>query len=184
MKKIIIAVCSLIITLLLVLIGVSLLNKQEEGQMESKFNEIEEVKYDEILSKEGKQIYYYYQPTCGYCNKLKPTIVEFYEALEKSKSDVSFNKIDMSKEENFNAWYDWEAHKEKFGDLSSDAKDNPDYKFEPKDLVSVEDLKISGTPSLVYVEDGKIKEFKVGNDDIAIVLDNIAKNNQIDFTSK
>ncbi len=184
MKKIVIGVCSLIIILLLLLIGLGLVNnnkeKKESQKIEESFQQIKEVKYDEILSKEGNQLYYYYQPNCGYCNELKPTIVEFYSKLDDS-TNVSFNRIDMSKEENEEGWYDWDAHHEKYGTTSDDPKDNPNYKFEAEDLQTVNDVKISGTPSIVYVKDGKIQEFKIGNNDIMALLDNISKENKIDF---
>ncbi len=184
MKKIVIGICSLIFLLLLILIGLGLVNKSKENKesekIEESFQQIEEVKYDEILAKGGNQIYYYYQPNCGYCNKLKPTIVEFYSKLDDD-SNVSFNRIDMSKEENLSAWYDWENHHEKYGESSNDPKDNPNYKFESKDLLTVDDVKITGTPSIIYVKDKKIEEFKIGNDDIIALLDVISKENKIDF---
>ncbi len=184
MKKIVIGICSLIFLLLIILIAIGLVNKNKENEenqkIEESFQKIEEVKYDDILSNDGNQIYYYYQPNCGYCNELKPTIVDFYSKLDDS-TNVSFNRIDMSKKENEAGWYDWDEHHEKYGSTSDNPKDNPNYKFEAEDLKTVNDVKITGTPSIVYVKDKKIQEFKIGNDDIKALLDNIAKENKIDF---
>ncbi len=184
MKKFVIAICSLILILLLLLITVVLINKSKEekyhSQIEEKFSKIEEVKYDQILSKEGDQLYYYYQPNCGYCNKLKPSIVEFNDKLNDS-INLSLNKIDMSLEENSNAWYDWDKHHEQYGESSDNPQDNPNYKFTPDKLLTVDDVKITGTPTILYVKDKKIEAFKIGNDDILALLSDISKENGIDF---
>ncbi len=185
MKKFVIGISSLILILILILAFIGLGNKSKEQKKENiiqeKFEAIKEVQYDDIFTKEGNQLYYYYQPNCGYCNKLKPTIVEFYTKLEESDADLGFNKIDMAKKENLDGWYDWEAHHEKYGDSSNNPLDNPNYKENPADLLTVDDVKITGTPTILYVKDNQVQTFEIGNDEITSVLNKLAKEYKIDF---
>lgn len=127
------------------------------------------ITYDQIFDdSEGKNYYYYYQTSCSHCQALKLTMTNFYLDLDSSED---FYIIDMLADENQDAWYDWEEHAEIYGADSNDPSQNPNYTSDPAYMQSVEDIEITGTPTLVVTENGVVTEYLVGNDSIQALVE-------------
>ncbi len=157
MKKIIISLGFLVVILVAVVGGVGVY-----AQKYSLYNVQERVKYDEILDGDTPTIYYYYQDTCHYCNNIKPQVKEFASLINETPG-IEFKVVDMKDPDNTEAWYDWEAHDKKYGENTSPTL-NPDYKSEASEMKTINDVKITGTPSAVYVKDGEIVDYEAGKD--------------------
>ncbi len=112
---------------------------------------------DDIFNQDGRNIYYFYQVDCAHCKALKPRIQEFNEAIEST--DLNFYLVDMAKDENSGSWYEGEDY----------TKDE-NYKSNPSDIKSIDDLSIVGTPSILTVEDGKATNYGVGSSQILDIL--------------
>ncbi len=169
---------ALIITIVaLLFVGVGLLLFLSVTEY-SIYDDQEKIRYDEILDGENPTIYYYYQESCGFCNSIKDQISSYAQITNKT-DNLDFKIIDMAADKNNAAWYDWETHNETYGE-NTDAKLNPDYKYDPADMSTVDDVKITGTPSIIYVEDGDIKEYGVGIE-VFDVLDAVNEEYGIDF---
>lgn len=127
------------------------------------YTDAEHANYTQVLEPTGeKTIYYYYQSDCEYCNSIKDQVTDVYEA-SLSANGLQVMLVDMKETENQAAWYDWTEHREKFGEESKDPNDNPDYVSDPAKMKSVDDIKITGTPSMLYVdEEGNVIDFEIG----------------------
>ncbi len=126
---------------------------------------------DDIFKKDGKNIYYFYQEQCSHCNDAKPELLKFKDANDKAKTDVEFNIVDMADAKNQDLWYQ-----------GTDYTTDKNYKSEAADIKSLDDLQIIGTPSMIYVEDGKVKDYQVGNDAIYQMVNEISKDLGLDVT--
>ncbi len=120
------------------------------------------IKYDEIQNYEGTNIIYYYQSDCHYCNSIKDQIADFEEALE-GINGYSMYLVDMKDSYNSVAWYDWAAHNATFGE-NTPATVNPDFIYDPALMDSYKDVEVTGTPTMVLVEDGEITQYAIGGD--------------------
>lgn len=176
MKRLMIVIMFFLLASTGVLVGMS---AKENKSIYKLYDEQESVTYDEILDSETPTIYYYYQDSCHFCNSIKDQMTEYAQKINAT-DNLDFKLIDLEASKNANAWYDWATHNKIYGE-DTPATDNPDYIYKPEDMHSVEDVKITGTPGLVYVEDGDIKEYAVGLD-IFDVLDKIDKEYNIDMT--
>lgn len=175
MKKMVISIVILSLLVFLGLITAIIMpSLSGKATVSNLYKIVNKVNYDDVLSKDGNQLYYYYQETCAHCKELKPTIVRFYNAIEESGADLELNIVDMGDSNNEDGWYDWQSHGEKYGEDSNDPKDNPDYKYEAKDLKTIDDIKITGTPSIIYVKDGEVKRFEIG-DNVSKLLEELTK---------
>ncbi|MFV0288225.1 MAG: thioredoxin fold domain-containing protein [Mycoplasmatales bacterium] len=139
----------------------------------------ENVDYDEVLDDAEPTLYYYYQNTCHYCNNIKPQVKQFAALINKTDG-INFKVVDMKDKDNTNAWYDWKTHNEKYGEKTA-ATLNPDYKSEASEMKTVDDIEITGTPSVVYVKDGIIEDYEVGKD-VFKAFDKVEEEFGIDYT--
>ncbi len=149
----------ILILILIVLIGGLFVIGQKEAKADEEANKLytesQSVTSDQIFSQSGKNIYYFYKEECSYCNEAKPELLKFKNANDEAKTELGFNIVDMDAEANKNLWYTGE-----------DYKTDPNYKSNPSDIKTIDDLQIIGTPSMIYVEDGVVKEYLVGNAEI------------------
>lgn len=140
LKTVIISLC---VAVLVLTTGLYLATK-------NKFNlytDAAHVNYNEVLDDvETPTIYYYYQDTCHFCNSIKDQVTELYLASEKS-SEINLKLVDVKSAENKDAW------------TSDSAYDPANY-----DLSNVENIEISGTPTMILVEQGEVVDYKVGAD--------------------
>lgn len=105
------------------------------------------VKYNEVLDdKTTPTIYYYYQDTCHFCNSIKDQVTNLYQATENNDK-INLKLVDVKSADNANAW-------------AKDESYNPD----AVDMTNPENIKIKGTPSMIYVENGKVVEYESGPD--------------------
>ncbi len=103
---------------------------------------------DEVLEKTGnKTVYYYYQDTCHYCNSIKDQVTNLQQATTK-KAGVDFKMVDMKDSKNQTLWIE---------------ESDPKYIDDPKELDVVDDIRVVGTPTMLYVdEDGKVIDYQMG----------------------
>ncbi len=165
MKKVIIG----LIVLLVVLCG-SMFAIKFVSNKNSLYNRATVATVDDVFTKEGKNIYYFYQTTCHYCNNIKGEVTKFYDALEDKKVGIEFNIVDMQDDANTPEWYDGD-------DYTTDT----DYKSDPSDIKSLKDLDIVGTPTMVYVEDKEVKAYEVGPK-VFDLMDKLIKENDLKIT--
>ncbi len=143
---------------------------------ENIYKELEHVTYTEVLDDEKPTVYYYYQSTCHYCESIKGEMTRLKNAIPED-SEFSIKLIDMKDGTNSNARYDWNAHDKEFG-ANTPASDNPDYISDPAKMTSINDIKVTGTPTMIYVKDNKVIDYQVGKSifellDTAILDQNI-----------
>lgn len=110
------------------------------------YKELESVNYTEVFDDDKPTIYYFYKKTCHYCSSIKDQVTKFVNAIP-TDSELQLKLVDMNGIVNSNAMVD----KGEAGLTSEN--------FEQ--IKSVDDIKIVGTPSMMYVKDGKVKDFKV-----------------------
>lgn len=165
MKKVIIS----LVVLLVVLSG-SMFAIKVVSDKNSLYNRATVATVDDIFTKDGNNIYYFYQTTCHYCNNIKGEVTKFYDALEDKNAGIEFNIVDMQDDSNTPEWYD--------GD---DYTTDPDYKSDPNNIKSLKDLDIVGTPTMIYVEDKKVKEYEVGPN-VFDLMDTLIKDNNLGIT--
>lgn len=123
------------------------------------------VSYESILdNKDDHVFYYFYQEDCAHCIDLKPTMNEFYSDIEGS--DIEFETIDMADSSNLDGWYDWDKLHEKYGEDATPS-DDPNYTSNPSDMKDISDIKITGTPTMIEVDNGSVESYLIGEDEIA-----------------
>ncbi len=106
----------------------------------------EHVKYDEVLDdKTTPTLYYYYQDTCHFCNSIKDQVTDLYLAAEDT-DQFNVKLVDVKSSTNVDAWAD------------------ENYDLETADFSNPANIQISGTPAMIYVEDGQVVEYKTGSD--------------------
>lgn len=155
MKKIIIIILSLLCLMFIFLITINI----------NKFNlykDQDHVIYDDIFEEENPTIYYYYQSTCHFCNSIKDQISDFAELINE-KEGIEIKLVDMVDYKNQEAWYDWDNHDKKYGKGTS-PKLNPNYIYEEEKMKEIGDIKITGTPTMIYVKNKKVQLYKTGAD--------------------
>lgn len=148
MKKL---VTILLILLVILTLGVSLLSR---GKINI-YTDVEHINYDSVLTEDTSTptIYYYYKDNCGFCNSIKDQVTEMYEAMEE-KGGVQLKMVDMNSTSNADAWYQ--------GDTPADQ--NPDFISDPEEMKTYKDILVQGTPTMILVENGKVLQYKVGQD--------------------
>ncbi len=117
--------------------------------------------YDEVLDSDVPTIYYYYQDTCHFCESIKGEVQKFADVVNE-RDDVNFVLVDMKTAYNQPGWYDWDAHNAKYGEGTSPSE-NPDYISDPKEMKKINDVKITGTPTMIYVKDHEVQDYQIGS---------------------
>ncbi len=143
------------------------------------YNITDNIKYDTVLDLEGTNIVYYYQSTCHYCNSIKDQMKEFTD-LVNDVDGVDVKLVDMLDDYNKAAWYDWEYHNNTYGE-GTPPSDNPDYISDPSQMHEIDDIKVTGTPTMILVEDGEVIDYQVGVD-VFDILEGVADEFNIDYT--
>lgn len=131
------------------------------------YADAEHASYDQVFDESLPTVYYYYQDNCGYCNSIKTQVTDFYEAAE-ANGKVQVKLINMTYSENADAWYDFDSLEETYGSDATPA-DDPYYIRDPKLMVDVDDIKITGTPGMIYVVDGEVVGYGMGIDSFEIM---------------
>lgn len=142
------------------------------------YKTVEKVKYDEVLNAEKPTIYYYYQDTCHFCNSIKGELTKFNDKVINN-DEINFKLVDMKSPSNSNAWYDWDAHNKKYG-KDTPASKNPNYISDPSKMKAVDDIKITGTPTMIYVKNQKVVDYQVGKD-VFKILNQAIKDANLDL---
>ena len=163
MKKLIVGLLSIMAVVILFTVGlVVFMNGEDEYNATNFYSKVPSVVYDEILDSPEDAIYYYYQESCHFCNNVKEQVANFAQQLT-TIDGIDFKVVDMVVAENQNAWYDWASHEANYG-AGTAATLNPNYKDEASEMNEVDDVKITGTPGMIYVQDGEIKDYQIGEE--------------------
>lgn len=178
MKKLI----GCLVGLIVVAIGINFLMPSVRGTADLPF-----INYTSALEQsEEEYLVYFYQETCTFCKQLEPQVIKTYS------EGTSIYVVDMLDETNQSAWYDWTTHHEKYtkeiGEVingervlyegeSYDKYAAATYNIterEGKIVVidneaknnlnptTVDEIEISGTPSILRIKNGKIESFASG----------------------
>lgn len=108
------------------------------------YTDSEKVGYLEVLDdKTTPTVYYYYQDTCHFCNSIKDQVTDMYLAIAQ-RNDINMKLVDARSSANSGVWGD------------------EDYNYETADLTDPNQIKITGTPSMIYVVNGEVKMYKSG----------------------
>lgn len=161
----------LILILIFLIISISAIGVIK-SQARDVYSELEKVNYDQVLEEEKPTIYYYFQTTCHFCESIKGELTKFIDAIPDD-NPVEVKLVDMRATKNTTAWYDWDAHRKKYG-ANSDASANPNYISDPKQMKKIDDIKITGTPTMIYVKDGQVIDYQVGPD-VFKILNNVVE---------
>ncbi len=153
MNKIIMALGALLIVLIG---GIAIANIKVES--ENFYNDAEKIAASDVFSQEGRGIFYFYQDDCSHCQAMKPSMKNFFEAI--NETDVNFYIIDMADETNSDFWYQGE-------DYTTDEN----FTQEPKEIKSINDMQIVGTPTMVTIDDGEVTNYGIGGTAIFDILD-------------
>jgi len=98
---------------------------------------------EEVLTQEDSEyVVYFYSSTCGYCQELNPTLSSM---LEKEQVPYPFYNIEVSNYQN----------------LFHPSGTKPDAKW-----MNENEIAIAGTPTLMYIKDGKVIEDFIGSGEI------------------
>lgn len=151
----------LIVLLVGFLISVTLIAVNLNANVTNIYEEQEHVKYDEVLNSSTPTIYYYYQKDCHFCNSIKDQITAFVSVVNETEG-IDFKMVDLKDNYNQPAWYDWSTHNQKY--TPNDAKSNPNYIYEAQKMKKIDDIKITGTPTMIYVKDKEVQDYEVGGD--------------------
>lgn len=151
-KKVLIASVSIIVVLVVLIGGLASVMIYSSVTADKVYKQANSIKGSEVLSLKGKNIYYYYQPDCHYCDNVKPDVTKFSDEIKKY--DVGFNVIDMADSKNSDYWYS--------SDKYDNAFDDPTYKKTPQEIKSVNDIKIAGTPTMIYADGSTVKSVNMG----------------------
>lgn len=105
---------------------------------------------------DGQNLYYFYQDDCHFCNEIKPQMADFFYS---KPADIDFYLIDIAPGKgNDDVWFDKST-----GDFTAASGKLDDYN----------DIKVTGTPTLVETTDGEITQFLVGAADIPEYIESL-----------
>lgn len=149
---------------LIILLGVALVVSINNFEL---YTDATHANYDEVFDESVPTVYYYYQPDCGYCNSIKDQLTSLYEATE-SNENVQMRLINLADTTNADGWYDFDALYEEYGD-SAVPTDDPNYITDPALMKTIDDIKITGTPAMIYVADGEVVGYAIGKDVFTIM---------------
>lgn len=125
---------------------------EEQAELDAFYGTQTKVEYKDLMTMPGNNLYYFYQETCSHCNDLKPTILEFSKKLT-GQDAVNLYLVDMRAEENEGAW-------------ASGTYNETDLEA----MKTYEDIKIKGTPTMINVVDGEVKNYSLGGTQIEALL--------------
>lgn len=120
----------------------------EDEKIEEEFELIPTIDATSKVADTGQVYLYFYQPECSHCLAIKPNIVDFYSKLDGSSE---FYRIDMTLEQNADMWADTEA-------VTGTVIDE------------IGSIDITGTPTLVTVNDGEITDVAIGDTPINQII--------------
>lgn len=101
MKKVLIA----LVVVIVVAVGANFLFPSVNS-----ITDFKHINYKETFNQEESEYFvYFYQESCGLCQQFGPEIVTAH-----NDDNVPVYVVDMAATENGDAWYDWEAHDEKY----------------------------------------------------------------------
>ena len=101
MKKILIA--------LVAIVGIAVVANFLSPSVNS-VTDFKHITYQETFDQKESEYYvYFYQETCPICMQFGPELVEAH-----NKNNVPIYVVDAAADENIDAWYDWQAHDEKY----------------------------------------------------------------------
>lgn len=101
MKKILIA--------LVAIVGIAVVANFLSPSVNS-VTDFKHITYQETFDQKESEYYvYFYQETCPICMQFGPELVEAH-----NKNNVPVYVVDAAADENIDAWYDWQAHDEKY----------------------------------------------------------------------
>ncbi|MEE0880946.1 MAG: hypothetical protein UIL36_05015, partial [Turicibacter sp.] len=101
MKKILIA--------LVAIVGIAVVANFLSPSVNS-VTDFKHINYKETFDQKEPEYYvYFYQETCPICMQFGPELVEAH-----NKNNVPIYVVDAAADENIDAWYDWQAHDEKY----------------------------------------------------------------------
>ncbi len=126
------------------------------------YQEVENTSYKSVLDSDTPTVYYYYQTTCHYCESIKNEMTKFNNAVSENNA-IDFKLVDMKDANNQDAWYDWDTHNKKFGQNTPPTA-NPNYISDPNKMKKIDDIKITGTPTMIYVKNHQVVDYQVGKD--------------------
>ncbi len=154
MKAIIITVGVLLIALITLLIFMLTLTS---GLNSFYDEEVTKLNYNEIqitdVPKGQTNLYYFYQENCHYCNEIKPTMRKYNDIfMEDPKVNLYF--VDIGVDENRDAW----------------AKEDQVINNDLDSYKKYGDIKISGTPTIIEVTDGKVASYESGTTGVVNTL--------------
>ncbi|MGL4336612.1 MAG: thioredoxin domain-containing protein [Turicibacter sp.] len=73
-------------------------------------SDLKHVNYSETFDqKEDDYLVYFYMESCGLCQQFSPELIDAY-----TNEKLNVYVVDMENDSNIPAWYDWEAHQEKY----------------------------------------------------------------------
>ena len=92
---------------------------------------------------EGDYAVYFYQDTCSICKEFEPILID-----EVTQQKTPVYVVDMKRPDNTTAWYDWEAHHEKYdivigkvlgnGEILNEGESRDDYPSEDGWVIKTE----------------------------------------------
>lgn len=109
------------------------------------YSDGEHVLYNQVLDDvEIPTVYYYYQDTCHFCNSIKDQITNLYLTVENNDK-INMKLVDAKSSKNADVW-------------AADNLYNPNI----EGIKDASDIKITGTPAMIYVKDGKVDLYETG----------------------
>lgn len=102
----------------------------------------------------GDYFVYFSRETCSHCEDIRSDVEKFYDSLVENNPEVGFYLIDMEEEAN-----------QKYFTSEEESVVGTDYYIDPATIPSgydINEFKIAGTPTLLYVSDGVITDIAVG----------------------
>lgn len=140
----------LVVSVVVLTAGLAVVTKSQYNL----YKEAPSVKYNQVLDdKETATIYYYYQDTCHFCQSIKDQVTDLYLSTENNP-DINLVLVDVKSSTNAGAWAD------------------ETYDYTQADLTDPEQIKIQGTPSMIYVEEGQVAEYESGPD-VFTLMENV-----------
>jgi len=79
---------------------------------------------DAFVQEPGEYFVYFYNTDCRFCQELEPSIMEAHRA------GVPIFVVDVAASENDGAWYDWDAHHERYTTVVGEVVDGEENFFE------------------------------------------------------
>ncbi len=152
MKKIIIGA----IAFILVLVGIVVINNPAKV-----YQKVENVANSDVLKQvDNKEVFYYYNVECAHCHEFIPTLSNYSRKFDK-KDGVDLKLVNVESPENKGKVFT--------------SEDDPEFQKGQKDLSSIKEVKIIGTPTAITVENGIVTNYAIGADQITQLFDDELK---------